>query len=324
MKVAKATNSQALEADALHFKSDILSSLVVLVGLVLVLAGVKGGDSFAAIGVSLFVLHAGWELGKRTISSLIDVAPEGVADKARDIIGKTQGVLAVERVRVRSIGKDIFIDAQVVFDRKLSVIKSDSLIAKIKSNVCKDIPDADITVHQKAGQIASETIVEAVNALAAASGLLVHDVIVDNLKGKGYVSYHVEVPANYSVGRAHKLVDKLENQLSKELGSNVEFYAHIEPRSKVTSKSQPLSKEETDFIASKITKIAKESGLVFDVHDVVARRIAEQLHITLHCLLEPDMSVEESHSNVTRLEHLIKQDISGVKRVVIHVEPKVK
>src|SRR5579871_122532 len=93
---AIATSSQALEADALHFSSDMLSAAVVLAGLGLVRAGWPPGDAAAALGVSVFIALAGWRLGRRTVDTLIDTAPEGVAEEIRRIAAATAGIAAVD------------------------------------------------------------------------------------------------------------------------------------------------------------------------------------------------------------------------------------
>ncbi len=80
-RIAKETKSQALEADALHFSSDILSSLTVIAGLIFVSLGIAKADAIAAIGVALFVLHAGYRLGRRTIDVLVDATPPGLSEK---------------------------------------------------------------------------------------------------------------------------------------------------------------------------------------------------------------------------------------------------
>ena len=95
-KVAKETKSQALEADALHFSSDILSSLVVLLGLILMSFGINGADAIAALFVALFVMHAGYTMGKRTIKVLMDAAPEGTIETLEDQIRKVEGVLEIK------------------------------------------------------------------------------------------------------------------------------------------------------------------------------------------------------------------------------------
>lgn len=102
LKVAKETNSQALEADALHFSSDMWSSVAVLMGLIGVWLGFPLSDTVSAIVVSVMVARAGYELGKRSVGVLIDTAPAGVTSRISHIASSIEGVVAVREVRVRT------------------------------------------------------------------------------------------------------------------------------------------------------------------------------------------------------------------------------
>ena len=103
-RVAGETASEALEADALHFGSDMWSSLAVLVGLGGVAFGYQWADSAAALVVAVFVCFAGWRLGRRTIDTLTDTAPAGSAAAVRRVAARVSGVVAVDSVRVRPVG----------------------------------------------------------------------------------------------------------------------------------------------------------------------------------------------------------------------------
>jgi len=118
-QTAEKTSSHALEADALHFSSDLWSSLAVLIGLFGVHFGLAWADSVAALVVAVLVCFAGWRLGKRTIDTLIDVAPRGAAEKIKAIAQRVPGVVAVEQVRARAVGEQTFIDLTVAVSRTL-------------------------------------------------------------------------------------------------------------------------------------------------------------------------------------------------------------
>src|SRR6266702_5643646 len=107
-RVAAETSSEALEADALHFGSDMWSSVAVLIGLGLVVLGYPWADSAAAVVVAIFICIAGWRLGRRTIETLTDTAPPGAADKISAAVARIPGVVAVERLRVRQAGETLF------------------------------------------------------------------------------------------------------------------------------------------------------------------------------------------------------------------------
>ena len=125
--VARKHTSEALEADALHFSTDVWSTMVVILGVALVWAGnywnlpwLAYADAFAALGVAAVILWVGSQLGKRTLDALLDAAPEGLHDEITDAVGRMDGVLDVERVRVRRSGNRHFVDATVSVPRTSS------------------------------------------------------------------------------------------------------------------------------------------------------------------------------------------------------------
>lgn len=147
--------SQALEADALHFHTDIWSSCVVLVGL----AGVKiaswfpeldfliKADSIAALGVAIIVIYVSVQLGLRTLHGLLDTAPDGMVEKVKEVIESVEEVRDCHAIRVRTSGPQVFIDVHVSMDGSLSLKKAHQLTDTIEEQIQQAIPGADITVH---------------------------------------------------------------------------------------------------------------------------------------------------------------------------------
>ena len=148
-KVAKETGSQALEADALHFSSDILTASVVIIGLIGVAMGYANADAYAALAVALFVMRAGWQLGRRTIDVLIDAAPAGIADEVTTILQEVKGVIRVERVRARMMGPNISLDGIIYVDITLRGEEIARIIASAEHAIRERVPDADILLHTK-------------------------------------------------------------------------------------------------------------------------------------------------------------------------------
>src|ERR1700674_2631586 len=103
-RTARDTKSQALAADALHFASDVLGSIAVMVGLALSGLGYRWGDGAAAIGVAVMIALLGLRLARSTVETLLDRAPEGASEKATAAVRAVPGVVDVERVRVRIVG----------------------------------------------------------------------------------------------------------------------------------------------------------------------------------------------------------------------------
>jgi cation diffusion facilitator family transporter len=322
LKVANQTKSQALEADALHFSSDVWSSSVVLLGLVFVLLGIKGADAIAAIGVSIFVAIAGWRLGKRTLSVLVDTAPKGISDEATEIAKKTSGVVGVERVRVRSLGPNVFIEMIVQVSRKFSVAKAQEIVKNIEEEIKNKIPGADTLIRANSVHLGSETIIEAIQALAAKNNVSVHEVVVDILDNKQYISYDLELPDTLTISKAHEIATVLEKDVKEELGSGIELNSHIEPLKNETILSSNITEEEMQKVVAVISEVDQEVKEISDLHNVLVRKIGEKFFVSFHCLSPGDLSLETVHNITSKFEYLMREKMKEIKRVVIHTEPK--
>ncbi len=156
MAAAKKHNSQALEADALHFSTDIWSSSVVILGLILVLVGryfpsfavLEKGDAIAALVVAVIVIFVSGELGMRSIHALLDAAPKnGEYDRIIQQVGSLKGIADVHAVRIRSSGAGWFVDMHVTMDGGLSLNESHAVTERIEEKVQEVLPKSDVTVH---------------------------------------------------------------------------------------------------------------------------------------------------------------------------------
>src|SRR6476619_14977 len=130
-RTAAQTSSEALEADALHFYSDMWSSLAVVVGLLGITLGYAWADSVAAIVVSIVICIAGWRLGRRTVDTLTDTAPAGVASRVAAAVSRIPGVVEVERLRARQVGEVLFVDLLVAVSRTLPLDR----VAALKNRI---------------------------------------------------------------------------------------------------------------------------------------------------------------------------------------------
>jgi len=154
-KAAKKHNSQALEADALHFSTDIWSSAVVILGLIGVtiaakvpsLAFLHKADSIAAMGVALIVVYVSIQLGMRTIHGLLDTAPDGAQEKIAAAAKSVPGVMGVHKIRIRGSGPDQFAEIHVLFDRTMALEDLHPLTEKVQAAIAEVLPDTYVTVH---------------------------------------------------------------------------------------------------------------------------------------------------------------------------------
>src|SRR5580658_6431906 len=204
-RAAHDTKSQALAADALHFASDVLGSIAVIIGLILSGLGYPWGDAAAAIGVAVIIAALGMRMARSTVETLVDRAPEGVSEKADAAIRAVPGVVDVERLRVRMVGSTHFIDATVQVPRTYPIDRVDEIKRKAQVAVSKALDHADLTFTAVPVARDNESVRERIMVIARNSGVAIHHVTVHDLGGKLTVSIDLEVDGEMPLAQAHDI-----------------------------------------------------------------------------------------------------------------------
>ncbi|MGH9679937.1 MAG: cation diffusion facilitator family transporter, partial [Candidatus Acidiferrales bacterium] len=186
-RVAREYPSEALEADALHFSTDVWSTFVVILGMAAVWAGqsmgipwLRNADPIAALVVAAIVIWVGSRLGKRTLDALLDVAPEGLQERVAEAVTGLDGVISTERVRVRRAGNQHFVDVTISVPRSASFEQVHAISDAVEQRVGQIVP-ADVIVHMEPRAAAGEHLFDAIRAIAARHGLAVHEISADQL-----------------------------------------------------------------------------------------------------------------------------------------------
>ncbi len=321
-RVAKETNSQALEADALHFSSDILSSAVVLVGLVFVSRGIAWADAVAGIAVALLVGYAAFSLGKKTIDVLIDAAPEGIAERIEEIAATVEGVIQIDKLRVKPTGPQIFIEMAICVNRTLSVEKVQAICSNMEQKVRDEFPVGDITINSRPIALNSETIAERVHVVGLNHNLHAHNISTSLSGQKKQITFDVEIDQRLTIKQAHETVTALEDELHREFDEELDICIHLDPLRFDERATSALSQKENEQLRATIINASKKIVKIHDVHDIQIRKTEQQkLIITLHCSFHDDALLEEVHSLTSQLEGLLYRSIDNAGRVIIHAEP---
>ena len=321
-RTAKATNSQALEADALHFSSDMWSSMVVLAGLGLVWLGWKTADAFAAIVVSGFVAHAAWELGRRTLDTLLDTAPEGAADKLRAAAERVSGVAAIERLRIRPAGSVHFAELEVAVSRTRPFDEITRIKKALTDALTAAMPEVEASVIAHPRALDDETIHDRVMIIARNMAVAVHHVTVQQV-GEDHlaIALDIEVDGRLPLVDAHRIATDLENAIAAEMGRRVEVETHIEPLITDSLDGADLPEADRGEIVAILQAAAEAAADVRDVHNVRARRTDEGLFVNFHCKIRPDMSVYDAHVAIDDLERALRRARPDLRRAIGHAEP---
>ena len=325
-RIASKYDSQALEADALHFSTDVWSSSVVILGLALVEIGrfyhvewLRQADPIAALFVAGVVVYVSWRLARKTIDALLDAAPAGVRNQIMGKIGEVGGVLEVERIRIRRAGNRYFADVSVGLARNFTFQRSEQVTAEVTARVHEVLPDADVMVHSVPRARRSENIFDRIRAVATRNNFNVHDVSVQDLDGQLHVEQHLELDEQLTMKQAHDEVTRLETEIRNEVPEISTILTHIESEpATIETGEQIVRKPELE---SRLKNIVQEFSEVLDVHEFQFKKFRERLYVSCHCTLPDDMPLSRVHDVQTALEIRFKHDAPELFRVLIHPEP---
>lgn len=337
MKMAKKHGSQALEADALHFSTDVWSSAVVIAGLVFVFAGewlkahtaaspvliawLFRADAVAAFGVSIIVIYVSVQLGRRTIEGLLDTAPKGLHQRIIDDVSRIPGILKVRQVRIRPSGPSTFVDMILEIPRTTSFEEAHNISVQAKAHVRQLIERVDVMIHLDPMVVDEKSIVEKVRSVAARQGVSVHSIRAHDIGGNFNLEMHIEVPESLTVEQAHTRISTFEDQLRSETPNVLEINSHIEPLGdkEIWRKG---SLEESSRIEEAIQHIMAGTSEISNCHNIQVHREGDLVSVSFHCNVSPGIGISEAHRLTAQFERQLLLEIPELENVIIHIEPQ--
>jgi cation diffusion facilitator family transporter len=326
MRMAKKHQSQALEADALHFATDIWSSLVVLFGLVCVLVGheleipwLAKADAVAALGVAGVVVLVSLKLGKSSIDDLLDSVSPALAQEIA-ALAKVTDVCEVKQVRVRRSGPGLFIDLALVLDPGESLDRSHEIAERAETAIKARFARADVVVHVEPAPMSNQDLTATARRLAERHGSSAHDVRVFEEDGHLTMELHLEMPESEPLGAAHAQASALERDLQALQPNLAKVITHIEPAGS-TSTARNVAPAEVERIRACLLRFPELVDLSVQTHDLSVRRTGGELAISFHCTLAATTSIKDAHAFTQRIEQYLRTEIQELGRVMVHTEP---
>lgn len=326
-RIAEKYDSQALLADALHFSTDIWSSSVVILGLALVMASTRWSapwlakaDPIAALVVAGIVVYVSWRLARQTVDALLDAAPSGIRSRIIAELYEVDGVLEVDRVRIRRGGSRYFVDVSVAMSRTVTFQKSEQVSTEVAERIRGLLPGADVVVNAVARAHRRESLFDRVRAVATRHNLNVHDISVQDLSGRLHVEQHVELDETLTLKDAHERVTQLEAEMRRDMPEISTILTHIE--------SEPARIETGDGLVRvpsferKLYDVSENFPEVVDMHDLVFKRVEGRLYLSLHCTMKDDLPLSRVHDIQSEMEGRFRLEIPELFRVLIHPEPQ--
>jgi cation diffusion facilitator family transporter len=326
-RAADKYSSQALEADALHFSTDVWSSLVVLFGLCGVFVGetfkigwLKQADAVAALGVAVIVIWISMRLGKKSVDDLLDTVPAKLQEQVFAAARQVAGVEDVTRLRVRRSGPEVFADVTLTVGRGAAFERAHDIAHEVEAAVGVVLHNADVVVHVEPGVSGEEDVTTVVRLLAARHGLGAHGIRIYEEDQQRWLELHIEVNESLLLDEAHRQATEFEKALRRNLPGVTRIITHIEPigDAVATVRAQRGGLPE---VQKAIADFLQDYPSPVKAHDVRVQQVGGESAVSFHVTLAPSTAITEAHDLTVRLEEYLRAHVTGLGRVAIHVEP---
>ena len=316
---AREYSSAALGANALHFASDFAGTLAVLVGLLMVSAGVAQADSIAALVVAVLVIGAAVTLIRSNVGSLMDQAPAGLVELAQEAIDEVEPPVEIRRLRVREAGGTTFVDGVREVEADAPVQQGHELADRVEAALHRRIADSDVTIHiePREGSEMRERVTGA--ALSAQHVREVHNVRIVSIDGRTDLSLHVKLPAGQSLSEAHAAIDHVEAAIRAAAPEIDAVHVHIEPLEPSLQAPITASEESAELhraLAGIVVELTGREPLGLRVH-----REPRGIVALVTVALDGGQTLSQAHAAATTIEAAIRDYDRQIVDVVVHTEP---
>jgi cation diffusion facilitator family transporter len=329
-KAADKYGSQALEADALHFSSDVWSSIVVIGGLICVWLGdyfkisvLNYGDPVAALGVSFLVIIVSVQLGKRTIDVLLDTAPKGMVSNILHEVNSVKGVLDVSGIRARPSGAKIFIDLNIGISRNESHRVVHSIVDEVREKIQARIPESDIVISTYPVMVGGEdqevyrVVKKVVDRFPNCTNI--HNIHIYEVCGKKYIAIHLEVKETMNLRESHELSHTIGRLIQHDLNDVADVSVNFEHVKQQQISALDVTAESQGLIR-KIDLLLNNTGQL-NCHDIKIYSFGDKLSLFLHCEVNEDYELDKIETISKEISSRIKDNIANVENIHVHLEP---
>ena len=348
MRVARKLGSQALEADALHFSTDIWSSAVVIAGLLVVRlsqsfqlpAWFGQADAIAALGVSAIVIWVSLRLLKVTIDALLDRAPDALVKQVESSITQVEGVTEVRRIRERRAGNKLFADVVIGAPRTYTFEQIHTLSEQVEqaaiasARAISPQSDVDVLVHVEPTASPGETLIDQIHYLAELQGVHAHDIHAREVNGRLEADFDIEVHADVDLQEAHKVASRLEQAILQNNPRVGRVTTHLEAPAEAIVRRKDVTQNYPEM-AEHIVELADVVAGKGSAHDVhlyqpattqlehtnVSGSNKEELDLVLHTFFDPHIPLSQAHIQAEEIKRSLRKEYPNLGSIAIHTEP---
>ncbi|OQA22200.1 MAG: Ferrous-iron efflux pump FieF [Actinobacteria bacterium ADurb.Bin346] len=317
---ARRYNSMAFKSNFLNYSSDIVSSIIVIIGLYLASKGYPLADPIASIVVALIIMSFSAKLALKVIRNFLDYIPREITEKVAEILDSIPEVKSYGKIRIHEVGDIKFINLDINVDDNIYITQIEKIKEKIKQEITKSLPGSEIVMEIKPAisEDNIDCIVKEV-LLNTESVLDIHNIYIYNVGDQIDVSAHIELSSTLNLEESEKLTERTEAEIKEKIKNLRNLYIHIEDAKKdenwddITSISEQLIEKIKQSISDLVSADTCHKFTVLERNSVY--------NLAFHCRLDREMEVEKAHSVITEMENRIKLISPSIKEVSIHMEP---
>ncbi|MBI4131876.1 MAG: cation diffusion facilitator family transporter [Nitrosarchaeum sp.] len=316
-KSIKKIGGATLKADFYHAFMDLGSTVVAIVGIVLVSYGFYNGDFVAALILGVLLAILSLKLIHKTALELTDIISPELVRKVKEIVVNTEGVIGVEAILMRRSGDTIFADVTISLRGDTSFDRAHEISSMAENNIKNKISNAVITIHFEPDWKNVPLDAKISDIAKSVDGVKgVHNIISHKTKGKTYSNLHVMVDREINLYSAHKISEVIEQKIQENIPEIEHVTIHLEPFLAV-----PINLNVEDKITEeKIREILKKYTAVKKIGRIVSLNFENILKIDIDCSFDKESSIEKVHDLTSEIEHVIRTQIKNAV-ITIHPEP---
>ena len=316
-KSIKKIGGTTLKADFYHAFMDLGSTVVAIVGIVLVSYGFYNGDFVAALILGVLLAILSLKLIHKTALELTDIISPELVRKVKEIVVNTEGVIGVEAILMRRSGDTIFADVTISLRGDTSFDRAHEISSMAENNIKNKISNAVITIHFEPDWKNVPLDAKISDIAKRVDGVKgVHNIISHKTKGKTYSNLHVMVDREINLYSAHKISETIEQKIQENIPEIEHVTIHLEPFLTV-----PINLNVEDKITEeKIREILKKYTAIKKIGRIVSLNFENILKIDIDCSFDKELPIEKVHDLTSEIEHVIRTQIKNAV-ITIHPEP---
>ena len=314
-------DSPAFKANLINYSGDILSSLIVIAGLVFVRYGINIADPIASIIISLIILFFSVRLALKTLRDLLGYIPAKLTDSIENLLGGFKEIQKIDQIRIQEVGNIKFINILLSLKSSLHLSQVEQIKEKIKNKLGAELPDTEIFIETKSS-LYDSNINDLIKEIILNETKVkdTHNVLVSNIEGKLNITIHLELENELKLVEAEEITKNIEDKIKKTAPEIERVYIHIEVENNpedwndITDKSEKLIEDIKNCIKNQIdTGTCHKFTVLFD---------GEKYNISFHCRFNRDLEIKKVHLKTTELENIIKTALPDINELTIHAEPE--